>query len=255
LINGDSIVCINELLLLQGSLAIPDTAVTWNWTFGNGSTSNLQNPSTTYNRDGTFGLSLIASNKLGCKDTVVRPVMVPPAPVINVLNTPTIAVGTSITLPITYGPNINAYNWTPPLTLSCADCPTPVATPKSTTKYRVTATDIYGCTNSNEVTVIVVCNDQNFFIPNTFSPNNDGSNDVFYPRGSGVARVQSMRIFNRWGEMVFQRSNFAANDPSLGWDGTNKGRKAEIDTYVYVIELICENSVVIPYRGNVTLIR
>ncbi len=255
LINGDSIVCINELLLLQGSLALPDTAITWNWTFGNGATSTLQNPSTSYNRDGTFSLSLIASNKLGCKDTVAQPVMVPPAPIINVLNNPTIAVGTSITLPITYGPNISAYNWTPPLTLSCADCPTPVATPKSTTKYTVTATDIYGCNNSNEVTVIVVCNDKNFFIPNTFSPNNDGNNDVFYPRGSGVARVQSMRIFNRWGELVFQRSNFAANDPSLGWDGTYKGRKAEIDAYVYVIELICENSVVIPYKGNVTLIR
>ena len=255
LINGDSIVCINELLLLQGSLASPDTSITWNWTFGNGSTSNLQNPSTSYNRDGTFGLSLIASNKLGCNDTVSRPVMVPPAPVINVLNNPAIAVGTSITLPITYGPNISTYNWTPPLTLSCADCPTPVATPKSTTKYRVTATDIYGCSSSNEVTVIVVCNDKNFFIPNTFSPNNDGNNDVFYPRGNGVARVQSMRIFNRWGEIVFQRSNFAANDPSLGWDGTYKGRKADIDAYVYVIELICENSVIIPYKGNVTLIR
>jgi PKD repeat protein len=93
LINGDSVVCINEILLLQGSLAIPDTAITWNWTFGNGSTSNLQNPSTNYNRDGTFGLSLIASNKLGCKDTVVRPVMVPPAPIINVLSNPTYCSG------------------------------------------------------------------------------------------------------------------------------------------------------------------
>ncbi len=255
LINGDSIVCINELLLLEGTLTVPDTVTTWNWSFGNGSTSNLQNPSTTYNRDGTYMLSLIASNKLGCKDTVIRPVRVAPAPIINVLNNPVVAVGTSIALPITYGPNISAYNWTPPLTLSCADCPTPVATPKSTTKYKVTATDIYGCTSNNEVTVIVVCNDKNFFIPNTFSPNNDGNNDVFYPRGNGVARVQSMRIFNRWGELVFQRTNFAANDPSLGWDGTYKGRKAEIDAYVYVIELICENSVVIPYRGNVTLIR
>ena len=254
-INGDSIVCINEQLLLQGSLAVPDTAIAWNWSFGNGFTSNLQNPSTLYNRDGSYILSLIASNKLGCKDTVTRPVMVPPNPVITVLNNPVIPVGTSITLPISYSPNVSTYNWTPPLALSCADCPTPVATPKSTTKYRVTATDIYGCTSNNEVTVVVVCNDKNFFIPNTFSPNNDGNNDVFYPRGNGIARIQSMRIFNRWGEMVFQRTNFAANDPSMGWDGTYKGRKGDIDAYVYVIELICENSVVIPYRGNVTLIR
>jgi gliding motility-associated-like protein len=64
-----------------------------------------------------------------------------------------------------------------------------------------------------------------------------------------------MRIFNRWGQMVYERKNFNANDPSLGWDGTFNGKKGEADTYVYMIELVCENSVIVPYKGNVTLIR
>ncbi len=254
-ISGDTVVCINELLPLQGLLALSDTAITWNWNFGNGSSSTIQNPNTSYGSTGRFTISLEAANKLGCKNNTSRSVLVPPAPIINILNNPVIPVGTGVTLPVTYGPNIATYNWTPALNLSCTDCPTPFANPKSTTKYTVTVNDIYGCTISNEVTVTVVCNENNYFIPNTFSPNNDGSNDRFYPRGNGVARIQSMRIFNRWGEIVFERRNFVANDPNLGWDGTYKGKKGEMDTYIYIVEFVCDNSVIIPFKGNVTLIR
>lgn len=255
IIVADSIVCINEQLLLSATLAVADTAITWNWSFGNGGNSSLQNPSTQYARDGNYIVTLEAANKLGCKDTTSHRVFVPPTPAINIAGNPVIPVGTGINLPVTYGPNISTYAWTPAQWLSCTDCPVPFAQPKSTIKYKIDVVDIYGCTNSNEVTVVVVCNDKNFFIPNTFSPNGDGNNDVFYPRGNGVTRIQSMRIFNRWGEQVFERKNFAANDPSMGWDGTYKGRKAESDAYVYIIELVCENSVIIPHRGNVTLIR
>ena len=252
---SDTIVCINEQLLLNGVLIVPDTATSWKWNFGNGSSSILKNPNTSYVTAGNYTIALEAANKLGCKNNTSKNIMVPPTPIINVLSNPTIPVGTGIIVPLTYGPNIASYNWTPPTNLSCTDCPTPYATPKSTTTYKVTVTDIYGCTNSNDVTIIVVCNDKNYFIPNTFSPNNDGNNDRFYPRGSGIARIQSMRIFNRWGELVFERKNFIANDASMGWDGTFKGKKAEMDTYIYTIELVCENSVIFPYKGNITLIR
>jgi gliding motility-associated-like protein len=100
-----------------------------------------------------------------------------------------------------------------------------------------------------------VCNEKNYFIPNTFSPNGDGTNDVFYPRGSGINRIFSMRIFNRWGELVFERKDFNANEAAAGWNGTVKGKPAEQDVYVYIIEFICDNATIIPYRGNVALIR
>ncbi|MBS1917475.1 MAG: gliding motility-associated C-terminal domain-containing protein [Bacteroidetes bacterium] len=80
-------------------------------------------------------------------------------------------------------------------------------------------------------------------------------NDVFYVRGKGLSTVQSMRIFNRWGQMIFEKRNFAPNDPSAGWDGTFGGKKMPVDVYVYTIEVVCENSVVVPYHGNVALIR
>ena len=254
-ISGDTIVCINELLPLQGLLAVPDTAITWAWTLGNGNTASSQNTTTRYGTSGRFTQQLTATNKLGCKGTTTHPVFVPPNPVITVTTNPVIPVGTSISLPVSYSPNISIYTWTPPAQLSCTDCPVPVANPKSTTKYKIQVEDIYGCTASNEVTVTVVCNEKNYFVPNTFSPNNDGVNDRFYPRGSGLTRVQSMRVFNRWGEMIFERTNFLANDASLGWDGTMKGKPANMDTYVYIVEFVCDNSVIIPVKGNVTLIR
>lgn len=255
-IAADTIICINELAFLRGVLAQADTAITWRWTFGNGSGASSPNTTTTYTISGTFPVTLETTNLIGCKDTATLNIFVPSAPVVTMGNNPvTIPINATLPIPVTYSNNIATYAWAPVLGLSCTDCPVPTAGPKSTTTYKVTATDIYGCTATNEFTIVVVCNEKNYFLPNTFSPNNDGNNDIFYPRGNGVARVQSMRIFNRWGEMVFERRNFIANDPSLGWNGTSKGKKAEMDTYVYIVEFVCENSVIIPFKGNVTLIR
>ena len=251
----DSVVCINELMPLQGVLAYPDTAVRWAWNFGNGASSTLQNPSTRYGNSGSYNIQLTATNLLGCTNNTSATVRVVPNPVINVLYNPVIPVGTGINLPVTYGPGIASYNWLPPANLDCPNCATPFANPKKTTKYTINVTDVNDCPASADIEVVVVCNEKNYFLPNTFSPNNDGNNDVFYPRGSGLTRIHSLRIFNRWGELVFERKDFPANDPSMGWDGTHRGKKANPDVYVYTVEWVCENSTIIPSRGNVALIR
>jgi gliding motility-associated-like protein len=115
--------------------------------------------------------------------------------------------------------------------------------------------DNNGCRNKGEVQVIVFCNNDNVFVPNTFSPNGDGSNDAFYVRGKGLNRVKSLRIFNRWGQIVFERTNFAVNDASAGWDGRYKGAKPVADVYVYQMEIWCDNSTVVSFDGNVALIQ
>ncbi len=255
LIGSSDTLCATTLVNFQGNLVTPDTAITWKWDFGDGQTSALQNPSVRYATPGNYLVRLEASNSLGCKDTVSVNKVVNPLPVITIAGDTSFIVGSGITIPLTYSPNVVSYNWTPPLNLSCTDCPNPFANPKFTTRYKVVVTDDKGCISSRDVTLIVLCNNKNFFIPNTFSPNGDGANDIFYPRGTGIDRIQALRIFNRWGEMVFEKRNFPSNDALSGWDGTYKGKPAGSDTYVYVIDIICENATIITYKGNVTLIR
>jgi gliding motility-associated-like protein len=92
-------------------------------------------------------------------------------------------------------------------------------------------------------------------VPNTFSPNGDGRNDVFYPMGQGISQIKSFRIFNRWGELVFERANLFANDPTAGWDGTYKGKQLTPDVYVYIMVVLCFNNENIELKGNVTLLK
>jgi gliding motility-associated-like protein len=256
ILNNDT-ACINEPFTVRGLLAIPDTSISWVWTMGNGTKLTTQDISLTFPDKGTYKLYLQATNLVGCTDTTSADIFVPPTPEINIESQPVIPVTTGVTLPVTYGEGIATYAWTPAKNLSCTDCPTPYANPTFTTTYKIEVTDVYGCTNLKDITVTVICNGLNYFLPNTFSPNGDGVNDVFAPRGVGLNRINSMKIFNRWGELVFEKMNFLANDrtPSGGWDGTYKGKPASPDVYVYIIEFVCDNAQVVPVKGNVALIR
>jgi gliding motility-associated-like protein len=176
-------------------------------------------------------------------------------PVINLPANVTINVGSSYQMNPTVTTNIVSYNWAPNNNLSCTTCQTPVATPTITTKYDFTATNDGGCATTDSIRIQVICNGANFFVPNTFSPNGDGVNDHFVVNGVGLNVIPSITIYNRWGQIVFQKSNFPANSPADAWDGTFNGQPAPSDVYVYTIQILCNNATLIPYHGNVTLIR
>ena len=103
--------------------------------------------------------------------------------------------------------------------------------------------------------MFVTCQGAEIFVPNTFSPNGDGSNDIFYVRGKGLDRVKSLRIFNRWGEVVFEQQIFPENNPMYGWNEKYKGNKPVADVYVYQVEIFCENSQIVHFEGNIALIQ
>jgi gliding motility-associated-like protein len=67
--------------------------------------------------------------------------------------------------------------------------------------------------------------------------------------------IKSLRVFNRWGEMVFERLNFNPNDASAGWDGKYKGKQLSPDVFVYECEIVCENNQLLSYKGDVTLLQ
>jgi gliding motility-associated-like protein len=249
-------ICLNTAEPIDGLLANTDTLTNWQWNFGNGQTSTLQNNVITFTTAGEYPIRLTTSNKIGCSASATKNIYVVPLPTAAPVQDPiTIGVGMGTNLVMNYTGNIISYNWLPTTRLSCADCPVPFANPQYTTKYTVEVEDRYGCRNSGNITIIVVCGKENVFIPNTFSPNGDGRNEVFYPKGTGLFRIKSMRVFNRWGEIVFEKKEFAANDPSVGWNGTYKGKPASPDAYIYTMEILCENNTIIPVKGNVTLLR
>ncbi len=253
---GNVPVCLNTKLTFRGILLTPDTSkLSWLWSFGNGKSAFTQNPPTqSYDTAGNYPLRLIVTNSTGCADTIDRTVIIYPLPVIDAGPDRTILVGSSVVITPTGSPVVD-YLWMPATGLSCTNCYSTIAAPKNTTTYSIKVTDANGCVNTDNVTVIVLCNDKNIFIPNTFSPNNDGVNDWFYPRGTGLFKIQSMRIFNRWGEMVFQKASLTPNDPLAGWNGRYNGKLLTSDVYTYLIEIICENSEVLSFKGNVTLIQ
>jgi gliding motility-associated-like protein len=166
-----------------------------------------------------------------------------------------LAAGSTATLKTNGSADITHWKWYPSKDLSCADCPQPVVTAKENITYRAEVWNDGGCASTDKVNISVICNDGNVFIPNTFSPNDDGMNDVFYVRGKGVNSVKSMKIFNRWGELVFEKNQFNANDINAGWNGIYRNTKLTPDVYVYIVDVVCSNNTVFTLKGNVTLIR
>lgn len=254
---GDSIVCVNDFMKHAGVFNRTDTSVVqWQWQFPNNNTSTIQNPALQqYANAGNFVVTAVATNSDGCSDTATKNILVNPLPVVTMPSLITMQAGFPVTIPATYTSNVITYNWFPSATLSCADCPQPIASPKFDTKYSVSFVDSNSCRNTGTVQVIVICKNANVFVPNTFSPNGDGSNDLFYVRGRGLERVKMLRIFNRWGEIVFEQTNFPVNDPIYGWNGKYKGNKPVADVYVYQVEVFCDNSQIIRFEGNVALIQ
>lgn len=177
-----------------------------------------------------------------------------PKPTVNAGSDETIVAGSSVMLQATAG-NAIQYLWTPSATLSCSTCSNPTAKPSVTTQYKVTAISSKGCKNSDSVVVIVICDQGQLFIPNLFSPNGDGMNDVFYPRGVGLKEITSFRVFDRWGEIVFEKTNMNLNVESEGWNGTFKGKELAPDVYVYMLEGICETGEQINWKGDISLMR
>jgi gliding motility-associated-like protein len=256
-IAGDSVICAGEGILHMGILQNVDTSVMrWAWRFPNGKDAFVQMPQRQfYNEPGRLQVQTVVTNESGCADTASQTIVVNPIPTIKLPETVTTTIGTPVQIPAVYSDSVNTFLWSVPDGLSCTTCPQPFAKPRFDTKYKVQIQDVNGCRNAGEVQVIVLCNNDNVFVPNTFSPNGDGSNDIFYVRGKGLSRVKTLRIFNRWGQVVFERVNFNVNDPSMGWNGTFKGAKAVADVYVYQVEIFCDNNQVVKFEGNVALIQ
>ena len=200
---------------------------------------------------------VIGSDAYGCfKDTGYTTIKVYPIPQIDAGKDITMKNGAPpLTITPTISPDVTNTYWLTAPGILYSNSPSVTVQPKATTEYTVEARNPGGCKTTDRVMVFVLCDGANIFIPNTFSPNGSGANDVFYPRGSGIFTIKLLRIFNRWGEVVFEKVNFSPNDVTAGWDGTVKGKKVNSDVFVYTAEVLCENNTSIILNGNIALLR
>jgi len=188
-------------------------------------------------------------------DTAYIPFVVYSYPSVDLGQDIHVSAGDSVVLKPNLSSDVVAIKWQPSAGLDCNTCFNPLAKPLQNTTYRAEVINQGGCIARDNIALFVFCNNANIFMPNTFSPNGDGQNDYFYPRGRGLYTIKNFRLFNRWGEMIFERLAFHANDASTGWDGTHKGKPAPSDVYVYTIEVICTTGQTMLYSGNVMLLR
>ncbi len=188
-------------------------------------------------------------------DTSIVPIIVYGIPTVDAGPDRIINVGQTIELIPTISADVIEAKWSPTGSLTRNSFPGVTVKPRETTTYKVDVKNAGGCTASDQLTVNVLCDGANLFIPNTFSPNGDGSNDIFYPRGSGIFSIKRIKIFTRWGEVIYEKSNIKANDASTGWDGRFKGAKLNPDVYVYIVEVSCDNNTTLSFKGNVALIK
>ncbi|MEO1624082.1 MAG: PKD domain-containing protein [Bacteroidota bacterium] len=189
-------------------------------------------------------------------DTARVTVNVIPAPEIGLLKKRNVIAGQVIKLNTSYdGLAGYEFEWWPPLGLSCRSCASPAVQIDTTTMYSVVVTDPQtGCTDTAQtiVEVLQACPPELINMPNIFTPNDDGVNDILKIVASpAIETIKSFTIYDRWGAQVF-----STNDINAGWDGRLRGVPAHKGVYVYLIEAECPIDGSLIFRsGDVTLLR
>jgi gliding motility-associated-like protein len=195
----------------------------------------------------------------GClNDTTYVTVFVEQTPDIGLLPNMVVIPGQSV--PLADGPENYTYQWSPNIgNISCLDCPRPFIQPDTNTAYTVVYQTELGCENTSTINVIVQnsCDENLIGLPQAFSPNGDGLNDIYYVRSTALELILNYRIYNQWGEEIFNAgNNFSPNDINTGWDGTYNGQPVNEGVYIYQVTASCPNGGnTILKKGNFMLIR
>ncbi|MFZ9954916.1 MAG: gliding motility-associated C-terminal domain-containing protein [Flavobacteriales bacterium] len=146
------------------------------------------------------------------------------------------------------------YLWTPFSTLNESTMPSMLVSPIVTTQYKVNVIDTADalCSYKTDVTVYVYdvkCDENDVYVPNIFTPNGDGKNDMLYVRGNNIVELY-FTIYDRWGEKVFETT-----DQKIGWDGVFKGMSSDPAVFVYYLTVKCPGDKEFFTKGNITVIR
>ncbi|HEY1018145.1 MAG TPA: gliding motility-associated C-terminal domain-containing protein [Sediminibacterium sp.] len=224
--------------------------INWLWDFGDGALTNTFSPTHTYATAGNYTVSLTANN-LSCPsftETITAAIYIDSARV--PVRYPTVKAVAGKAFPLTARSLGALYRWQPATGLNSTSVQSPMATLNNDIEYTVTITNSASCTTTDTVAVKLVF-DGNIFVGNGFTPNGDGVNDRCYPILSGVRSLVYFKIYNRWGNLVFQTNDAS---PQNGWDGKYNGRLQPVGTYTWIAEAVDGNGNIFKRNGNVLLV-
>ena len=200
---------------------------------------------------------LVVEDNYGCTATATADIATPFFPTVGLPVSVLVELGDSVLLePVLNLPydQVADWLWTPSDGLSCNDCPTPWARPLKPTTYHLNILDQNGCPAAADVLVRVNRRRQ-LYAPNIISPNGDGKNDRFLLYGRGVVEIETLRIFDRWGDQLFLNEHFQPNDESMGWDGSFRGQPMNPGVYVWQAVVKFIDGVTETFAGDVTVYR
>ena len=186
-------------------------------------------------------------DQYNCSDTVQTTITVHPLPYLNAGRDTTITYGQPIQL-YAFSPGGKYYLWDPIIGLNNANIPDPIANPPYTTTYVVNVIDTNQCYMKDTIKV-TVRTDIPVQVPSGFTPNHDGKNDVFKVANLSFQRVIEFRVFNRWGQEVYNAVD------NKGWDGTVSGKDQDAGVYQYIIRISYPDGHNESFKGDVTLVR
>ena len=228
------------------------TITQWSWNFGDGNTSQLQNPVHSYSQGGNINVHTTATASNGCVSVVINKIINVASVFAKASNDTLILKNISFPLHVDYAGSFNgtpSFLWSPSTGLSNPQVSNPTSVLQDDITYVVTVTTSQGCEAKDSVK-ITVFKGSAVYVPTGFTPNSDGKNDNLRGLYIGIKKVHYFRIYNRWGQQIF-----STNSLSEGWDGTIKGVKQQTGTYVWMLKAEDIAGKIYEMKGISTLIR
>lgn len=247
---GDDSLCIGETTNLTAQISLPSITFTYDWSPDSiltpvSANEVIANPTvsqwvycTASASNGCVSVDSIFIYRSTFSDVVIATAS--PSPVV-----------TQSTVNLSVSPSIYSISWSPTSGVENSNAAQTTAVVNQTTIFTATVSD-GDCIKSDTALVVVLetlCDKRFVYVPNAFSPNGDGENDVLYVR-SAIAEKIVFRIFDRWGELIFE-----STDMSKGWDGSFRGKMVDPDVYDYYLEATCLGGEQKIIKGNITLMK
>lgn len=203
---------------------------TYLWSPDEGLSNNdIQNPLASPENTTTYTVTVTDENDCSASATAEVDVFLP-LPSFELDST--VIIGESIDISLPPGLGGYTYEWQPVDWIDCSSCAAVTSTPEEDIIYSVLVSDTLGCFTTTYFVDIEVLPLSSVDVPDAFTPNNDGVNDIVYVEGWGIKELLTFEIYNRWGEQVFK-----TNDIEEGWNGYYKGQLQNMDTYTYIVRV------------------